>query len=345
MISSTQKLVLAGIRQFLVSIAILFGVLIFMAVSFQMLLSGSPEMAFVMMLQGPYSATSWLVLLALIAWCPALLALWVFRDARAFQRQGIRTIPVLWALGAFLPTTIIVFPAYYVIREVVWMRRIREGIIYDGTRSPWVRKMIYGVPLREIVFSAAAIVFAAYVIAMAADIPGRLSRPATDAAVAKIHATKLTMDDVMGTHLPPDPGAAANAAIQGIDANHNGIRDDVELAIFKAYPNSARIRMPLLQYALVLQTQMTLPIVNIETVTATVEDNESRSNICLWTLSSRSDMTKFIADMNKYDNFVTGLQLNTAERKQYLHNLFEGNLESYSASNDGCDIDPATLPN
>ncbi len=344
MISSTQKLILVGIRQFFVSIAILFGVLIFMAVSFQMLLSGSPEMAFVMMLQGPYSATSWLVLLALIAWCPALLALWVFRDARAFQRQGIRTIPVLWALGAFLPTTIIVFPAYYVIREVVWMRRIREGIIYDGTRSRWVRKLIYGVPLREIVLSAAAIVFVAYVIVVAADIPGRLSRPATDAAVARIHATKLTMDDVMGTHLPPDPGAAADATIQGIDANHNGIRDDVELAIFKAYPNSARIRMPLLQYALVMQMQMTLPVLNGDTVTATVEDNESRADVCLWTLSSRDNLQKFLADINNYRNFVTNLQTNTPERKQYIDNFYEY-LQSYSASNDGCDIDPSSLPN
>lgn len=166
----------------------------------------------------------------------------------------------------------------------------------------------------------------------------------TDTQVAKIHATKLTLDDVMGKNLPPAP-SNPDATIAGVDANKNGIRDDVELAIFKEYPNSAKTRLPLLQYALVLQTQMTLPVVNKGTVTATVEDNESRANICLWTLSSRSNMNKFLADMDKYEEFVKSLQLNTEQRKKYLHDLFVGNLGSYSASNEGCDLDLATLPN
>ena len=55
--------------------------------------------------------------------------------------------------------------------------------------------------------------------------------------VAKIHATKLTLDDVFGKNLPPEPSAEADKTVQGIDANENGIRDDVELAIFKEYPN------------------------------------------------------------------------------------------------------------
>src|SRR3990167_7097106 len=79
--------------------------------------------------------------------------------------------------------------------------------------------------------------------------------------VAKIHATTLTLDDVMGKNLPPEPGAEADKTIAGIDVNQNGIRDDVELAIFKEYPNSAKTRAVLLQYALVLQMQMTLPII------------------------------------------------------------------------------------
>ncbi|MEK9161258.1 MAG: hypothetical protein AAB822_00685, partial [Patescibacteria group bacterium] len=49
----------------------------------------------------------------------------------------------------------------------------------------------------------------------------------TNEQVAKIHNTKLTMDDVMGKNLPPDPGLEADKTTQGIDANKNGIRDDV----------------------------------------------------------------------------------------------------------------------
>ena len=58
----------------------------------------------------------------------------------------------------------------------------------------------------------------------------------TNAQVEKIHNTKLTLNDVMRTNLPPEP-VDADETVAGIDANQNGIRDDVELAIFKEYPN------------------------------------------------------------------------------------------------------------
>ena len=163
--------------------------------------------------------------------------------------------------------------------------------------------------------------------------------------VAKIHATKLTLDDVMGENLPPDPGAEADKTVQGIDANENGIRDDVELAIFKEYPNSAKTRAVLLQYALVLQMQMTLPIVNMETVTATVEDNESRALNCIWSISSRSDMNKFMIETSGNEEFVKLRQYNNEQRKKALDDLYEGNLGSYSSSNGSCDLNLSTLPN
>ena len=167
----------------------------------------------------------------------------------------------------------------------------------------------------------------------------------TDEQVAKIHATKLTLDDVMGENLPPDPGAEADKTVQGIDANENGIRDDVELAIFKAYPNSAKTRAVLLQYALVLQMQMTLPVVNMETVTATVEDNESRALNCVWSISSRSDMNKFMIETSGNEEFVKLRQYNNEQRKKALDDLYEGNLGSYSSSNGSCDLNLSTLPN
>src|SRR3989344_4266220 len=184
------------------------------------------------------------------------------------------------------------------------------------------------------------------VVAFIALVIGRavyfVKQDKTKAQVEKIHNTKLTLADVLGENLPVPSEVEGppdyDATVPGLDENKNGIRDDVELAIFSEYPNSARTRLPLLQYALVLQMQMTLPIINKETVTATVEDSESRADICLWTLSSRSDMKKFLADMEKYDTFVKSLQLNTEQRKNYLHNLFEGNLGSYASSNDGCDL-------
>ncbi len=167
----------------------------------------------------------------------------------------------------------------------------------------------------------------------------------TNVEVAKIHATKLTFDDVMGTNLPPDPGANADKTIAGVDANNNGIRDDVELAIFKAYPDSAKTRAALLQYALTLQLEMTLPILNTDTVTAIIADNDTRAHICIWSISSRIDMKEFIAETSKNEQFVENLQLNNEQRKNYLDNDVYNYLRSYSASNGGCDLDLSALPN
>ena len=153
----------------------------------------------------------------------------------------------------------------------------------------------------------------------------------TEEQVAKIHTTKLTLADVMGENLPPDPGEAADDIIAGTDANQNGIRDDVELAIFKEYPKSAKTRAPLLQYALVLQMQMTLPVVNKETVTATVE-KKSVANICMW----------YFKDIEEKEKYIEKLQFNTEERSEYLENFYEY-LGSYSVVEQGCDIDLATL--
>lgn len=182
------------------------------------------------------------------------------------------------------------------------------------------------------------------VVGVIIRIPHVLEVEKTKEQVAKIHATKLTLADVMGDNLPPDPGAEADKTIAGIDANNNGIRDDVELAIFKEYPDSARVRAALLQYALALQTQMTLPFLNKDVVTASIEDNESRADVCLWGLSSRSDMGKFIADMKKYRTFVEDLQVDTIERESHVQNFYSY-MGSYSSSNEGCDVDVSKLNN
>ena len=195
----------------------------------------------------------------------------------------------------------------------------------------------------------AATVIAAYVILVIARIPHAYDKQRTEEQVAKIHATKLTLDDVMGKNLPPDPGIDADKTIQGIDANHNNIRDDVELAIFREYPNSARTRAVLLQYALALQMEVVQTIVNTNTATEVVTE-QGRSGICLTdTLvprkspeSSRSD-----ADMQKIDvfiHFIKNKQFNTDARKTARED-FLGEVKFLGDStNEVCDIDPSVLP-
>ncbi len=177
-------------------------------------------------------------------------------------------------------------------------------------------------------------------------LPAAIERQKTGEQIAKIRATKLTIDDVMGVNLPlpPDP-ELKDATIAGFDSNRNGIRDDVELAIFEAYPDSARTRAALLQYALALQTQMTLEVVNKKTFVATIEDMDTRALNCLWSLFSRDDLEKFIEETTRYEDFIKELQYNTEQRKRAIKELYEQNLDSFSASRGGCDIDPSFLPN
>jgi hypothetical protein len=182
------------------------------------------------------------------------------------------------------------------------------------------------------------------VIGVIIRIPHVLEVEKTKEQVAKIHATKLTLSDVTGENLPPDPGAEADKTVAGIDENTNGIRDDVELAIFKEYPDSARVRAALLQYALALQIQSTLPVSNRETATASVEDNESRALTCLWSLSSRDDMGKFTEETEKNEKFIKDLQFNTEERKIQAHDFYNL-VGSYSMSHGGCDVNLSSSPN
>lgn len=166
----------------------------------------------------------------------------------------------------------------------------------------------------------------------------------TQEQVVKIHNTKLTMDDVMGNNLPPDPGAEADKTIQGIDANKNGIRDDVELAIFKAYPDSAKTRAVLLQYALALQMEVVQSIINEETVTAVAQDS-GRAHLCVGDIVSRDDMNKFIEITEKFYSFIESRQLNTEERKNAQKDFYSGNLKSYSSPVNTCDLNISVLYN
>lgn len=191
---------------------------------------------------------------------------------------------------------------------------------------------------------AAIGIFAAFVLLVIVRMPYVYQKQKTEDQVAKIHSTKLAMYDVMGKYLPPDPGTEADKTINGIDANANGIRDDVELAIFKEYPDSAKTRAVLLQYALALQMETTQPILNKETATEVVRE-QSRAHYCIGEITSRDDMKKFIEIGDKLHGFIEEKQRNTQERLDFRKNFVE-NVGSYSESeNDVCDVDLSLLLN
>jgi hypothetical protein len=172
----------------------------------------------------------------------------------------------------------------------------------------------------------------------------------TNEQVDIIHNTKLRLSDVMGENLPPDPGELADATVEGVDANYSGIRDDVELAIFAKYPNSAKTRAVLLQYALALQMEVVQPIVNTDTVTEIITE-QGRADTCVSdVLVPRigPDFSREYSDIEKIDifiNFVKNKQFNTEARIKH-HENFLKDLRSYGDStNEICDIDISELKN
>jgi len=212
-----------------------------------------------------------------------------------------------------------------------------KGEVDEVKMSGWAR-------VKKILKWAGIGIFAAFVLLVIIRMPFIYQKQKTEDQVAKIHATKLAMYDVMGKNLPPDPGAEADKTVAGIDANKNGIRDDVELAIFKEYPSSAKTRAVLLQYALALQMEVTQPIVNKDTVTEVVRE-QSRAHYCVGEINSRDDMKKFIEIGDKLHQFVESSQRNTPARVKARKDFVE-KIGSYGESeNEVCDVDISALPN
>jgi len=196
-----------------------------------------------------------------------------------------------------------------------------------------------------------AIIVILYIGLVIWRIPAAQERLKTEEVVKKIQAQKLTLADVIGQNLPSEPDSKLkDATIEGIDANGNGIRDDVELAIFKLHPDSARIRAAELQYAMALQFQFT-DVFNTDTfITAIQEDGRGYGCIFDTEPGSYPDLSKELFEQNKIINErideVKNLILNTSKRKFIYENNYDKYMTSYSLlSGKDCDIDLTSLPN
>lgn len=124
---------------------------------------------------------------------------------------------------------------------------------------------------------------ALFIVAVLWRMPAVEEQLRTDKTVAEIKAMRITMADVDGSKLPPQPDPAlADATVEGIDANENGVRDDVELEIFRRYPNDAKTRAAMLQYAMTEQLFLTY-VFNTESWKAAAE-MDGRANVCVKTV-------------------------------------------------------------
>ena len=162
-------------------------------------------------------------------------------------------------------------------------------------------------------------------------VPAMQEKQKTAAAVAFIQNQKLTWATASGANLPEAPDEALNnVALVGTDVNHNGIRDDVELAIVKLHPSEARVRAEELQYALELQLEFSSTF-NAETLAAVLEA-EGRGFVCLAQAGLAHE--------------VEGLVFNTSARKQARENLYNKYMSTFALRpTEPCDVASSSLPN
>ncbi len=141
--------------------------------------------------------------------------------------------------------------------------------------------------------------------------------------------------------LPPDPGKAGEQTLEGVDSNHNGVRDDVERYIALHYANSGKTRAALVQYAQAMQTQMISSKDKVKSMEPTHKVMQAYD--CLVYVVGNSSATKMMNEMQ-------GLMLNSLPRlKAYLGASPDGTdfyrLPLASERKRLCSFDPDLLPN
>lgn len=217
-----------------------------------------------------------------------------------------------------IPTIFVVFLKNRVLAE------------YPSFARPWrVLRVIY------------IVIISLFVIVIAIGLVRFHIKLRTDNDVKYIYAQKITLKDVMGGNLPPIPNEQINnLTVGGLDANNNLIRDDVELAIFKKYSDSAKNRAAALQYAKALQLELT-KVYNSETLIAAMQKEDLAFN-CI----GLSGADKSLNATKEREKGIADLVINTDLRKNRYEMIFSKYMKGYASLTDNdCNIESSLLPN
>ncbi|MDR0664002.1 MAG: hypothetical protein LBF86_00550 [Helicobacteraceae bacterium] len=121
-------------------------------------------------------------------------------------------------------------------------------------------------------------------------------------------------------NLPPDPGEAGKATLEGIDSNNNGVRDDIEIAIYeyKPKPEQLKERQSLIQSAKAYQAAILAGASKDDTAIMQVSETIDRVVSCerkTYIGDDRKDINKYLAK-EEDDAFLQIAAFNTKERKK-----------------------------
>jgi hypothetical protein len=134
-----------------------------------------------------------------------------------------------------------------------------------------------------------------------------------------------------------------NGTVAGVDADNDGVRDDVQQYIASVRPNEARKREALMQYARTLQTAYTKVTTEAEAVN--VESQIQKAVSCIVFMNE-------VTGKNNPARAINNLMHNTPERlkAQLKYEKFlDGKVFTVSSpgetATDVCDFDLNSLPN
>jgi len=177
----------------------------------------------------------------------------------------------------------------------------------------------------------------------------------TSPAVTKAAATKpicsqviVPTGDCIPQHLanlPPDPGEAGKATIDGIDADKDGVRDDVQRFIYETWPESERARRVLYEIAKVGLMQVHHGGDLGKEATRKLAPQIMRASICYMRNTQSPELINQSAGERVRVKVTNTPErwLRAAEFDQHLaHNVYELPNETPT---EACGFDLAALPN
>ena len=142
-----------------------------------------------------------------------------------------------------------------------------------------------------------------------------------------------------GSGLPPDPGEAGMATLEGIDSDQDGIRDDIQRYIALTYPDSQKTRAALRQFTLAFHEAI-LKSPDEASALNNVEDMH-RAQECLWYIHSRSSIKMSDSLMAEYLNTMARSRAYLAYNSKLGGHVFGGkDFDEYKTS---CTFEPDAM--
>ena len=132
----------------------------------------------------------------------------------------------------------------------------------------------------------------------------------------------------------PDPGNAGKKTLEGIDSDHDGLRDDVQRWIYARYPNDEKKRKALRQMALSYQDNLRPNLKDTDLKAILL--GSDRAIVCLYQIFPSN------VDSTSEREYVRAKVLNTHERTEQFLRLdarFDGKTLGPSYPDDGTACD------